>query len=90
MHMDGFVVIAVEEEYVSVLFENSGHPEKVADALLHRNAAVVRVATLHSGYKQAHPVQPALKEYPLFRVVHCQVSVERNSLSRQPDGQRSR
>jgi hypothetical protein len=44
MHMDGFMVIAVKEEYVSVLFKNSGHLPLVAEGSPYRNAVVFLVA----------------------------------------------
>lgn len=39
--MDGFVVIAIEEKYVAVFLEDSGHKWKLAEHLLSRNEAIL-------------------------------------------------
>ena len=42
--MNGFMVIAVEEKYVAIFLEDSGHVRTVAEPLLSRNEAVFRGA----------------------------------------------
>jgi hypothetical protein len=73
MHVNGFMVIAVEEKSVAVFLEDSGRIREVAGGcknlprqqnlwagpLLSRNEGVLLGAYSYYGNKHLHPVEPA-------------------------------